>query len=120
MELRLAIALVGLLTVLTLVMGLLQGVVCGGLLSQDTWIWTYLGWIQGTVGGIAIFATYAIAASVQVVVLVGLVLRKSWARSMGFVLGGLYTCSGLFPFGLLLIVLLLRPAVAEAFGQTQS
>ena len=115
MELRLAITLVGILSGTTLVVGVLQGLVFGGLLSQDASLWVCCSWIQGTLGGGVICGVYALFSGLQLLVLVGLILRKRWARFMGLGLGLLYTCSGLLPFGLLLIVLLLRPSVVEAF-----
>lgn len=108
MEVRFAMTVVGFLTTLTLLAGVLQGLVVGGVLAQDALVLSTCGWIQGVVGGGLLCGTHLILTFLQGSIWVGLLLRQSWARYLGILLGLVYTCSGLFPFGLLLIVLLIR------------
>ena len=108
MELKLAISIVGFVTVLTVVSGVLQGLVFGGLVSTDPLMWTGCSCVQGLVAGGFLLVLHLFFAMLQTVVLGGLLGRARWAKPAGFALAFIYLCSGLFPFAIVLFVALLR------------
>jgi hypothetical protein len=113
MDVRIAVILVGCLTALTLLTGLAEGFVLGGLLGQDLGMLRPCGWIQGAVGGVLFCGAHFLFAVVQGVVWIGLMLRQPWARFLGMMLALLYSCSIFFPLGFIMFFVLLTSK--EAF-----
>lgn len=118
MELKIAMGIIGLATALTVVTGVFQGLVFGGVVSFDPSMWTGCSCIQGVVVGGLLVVFHLLFAMVQTIVLGAFVWRARWARPAGFLLALIYLCSGLFPFAIVLFVVLLR--LPTDFGAPKS
>ena len=107
MKVRIELVLVAGMFILTVVAGLMQGILVGGLIGQDPVIWFGCRWIQGAVGGLVCCGSYGIAALLQGVTWLGLALKKNWGWAMGLLVAVLYTGSIFMPIGLWLFISLL-------------
>ena len=107
MKVRIELVLVGGMTGLTLLTGVVQGLVMGGLMGQDAALWAVCGWIQGAVGGLICCGAYGLVALLQGVTWIGLALKKPWGWGMGLLVATMYTGSIFMPVGLWLFATLL-------------
>lgn len=119
MEQKIAVSTIGLAIVLTVVAGLFQGCIFGGLVSMDPSVWSGCGWIQGLVTGLVLVLFTVAFALMQCVVLGALLWRAPWAKTAGFILALIYLCSGLFPFAIVLFVVLLRRPTTSVAREPQ-
>ena len=120
LKVRFELVLVGAMTLFTLMTGLIQGLVIGGLFGQDAALIPLCGWIQGAVGGLICCGAYSLISLLQAIAWVGLLLKKPWGWGMGLLLASLYTCSFFFPIGIGLFVLLLSQSKRDLYRAATS
>ena len=115
MELRITMLMMALGALFTLIWGVAQSLLCGGLVALDLQLPPMCSAIQGVGIGIMVAAGYLFFVGVQGIAIIGASRRVSWAYSLTLALAVIYCFVGFLPLGVMIIVLMTRPSAKASF-----